>query len=82
MKPVIAGTKNQESVKPVSLTLSEGSNRVILRAVDERGKVVSNLLSFNYDGVTSFSNARQCLVDGGYDTTFTKWNENGAMVLS
>ena len=79
MKP-IKHEATEDKPKRVRLALGVDGN---LLAVDEQGVFVACLITFYEDDVAqSDPGAKYNLRDAGYDTTFTEWDENGAMVLS
>lgn len=68
-----------ESPKRVILRLDPGG---ALRAVNRDGENVAVLITFLGDRAHACTNARGKLAGNDYDTTWCKWDENGAMVLS
>jgi len=79
MKPIFYDEKEPGTeVKPVCLRLVDGC----LCAVDANGDQVMALIRFSDRRACSVPYAKHTLERHGYDTTFTKWLEHGAMVLS
>lgn len=81
MKPILHESKSSEGAKPVRLALVEGCGYVQLQAVDRCGGRVANLLTFFGDYVVSEGAAYKLLARCGYDTSFAKWDSDGAMKL-
>ena len=82
MKPVIAGTEKHESVKPVALKLIDDNGSVSLIAANVKNEGDIYLIVFEENKAMPIINAKILLERNGYDTTFTEWDEYGAMVLS
>ena len=82
MKPVIAGTEKKDSVKPVALKLIDKDGSVLLIAENVQNGGDIYLIVFEENKAMPIINAKILLERNGYDTTFTEWDECGAMVLS
>lgn len=77
--------KSEHQPKPVSLRLAteevEGKVGTALLAVNEDGDEVAILLAFGANKVYAIDQAKESLENEGYDTSFSAWNDDGAMVL-
>ena len=68
--------------KKVKLRLIETENGIALRAVDEDGHYVSNLIEFRDGSTNAYMHGKHKLEENGYDTSFANWDYNGRIQLN
>ena len=80
MQPRIYQKESGKKQAVLNLNIDE-YGEVLLSAVDEKGEEIANLIGFSGGECRICCSAKRSLEDLGYDTTFAKWDETGAMIV-
>jgi hypothetical protein len=72
--------KNMGSNQAI-LDLRVEDGEIFLSAVDSDGEIIADLIVFEDDRCRACANAKANLEAFGFDTSFTKWNGNGSMIV-
>ena len=76
------GTKQYSQFKTPILRLVKDGGYISIDCVDEDGCVIAYFLTITECGVTVKFSAKNALEENGYDTSFTSWDENGAIKVN